>query len=176
LYGLAVDPFDRAAVARVFHVKGRGAEQALPLVAADVDQVERWLGALPPPARRLAERFWPGPLTLLVPVPAGLAPQVSGNTGRVGVRVPAHAVTTALCRSCDRPLTATSANISGTPPTADPDAVIAALGDRVDVVVDAGRTPGGLPSTVVDISGNEPRLLRAGAVSWEQVKACLALV
>jgi L-threonylcarbamoyladenylate synthase len=173
LYGLAADPFNHAAVTRVFEVKGRAAGQALPLVAADLEQVQRHLGDLPPLARRLVERFWPGPLTLLLAAPDTLAPQVSGGTAKVGVRVPAHAVTTALCRGCGGPLTATSANISGSPPTADPDVVVRALGDLIDILVDGGRSPGGSPSTVIDFDGLEPRLIRAGAVSWDEVRACL---
>ena len=97
LYGLAADPFSPAAVARVFAVKGRAAERALPLIAADAAQVAAHLGRLPPAGQRLAERFWPGPLTLLVVAPPALAPDVTGGTGKVGVRVPADAVARAIC-------------------------------------------------------------------------------
>ena len=103
LYGLAADPFHADAVARVFAVKGRTAERALPLIAADAEQVAARLGPLPPDGRRLAEKFWPGPLTLLVPAPAALARDVTGGTGRVGVRVPAHGIARAICRGCRRP-------------------------------------------------------------------------
>jgi L-threonylcarbamoyladenylate synthase len=175
LYGLAADPANVAAVARLFQVKGRLGENALPLVAADPEQVERHFGCLPAMAARLAGHFWPGPLTLLLNAPPTLAPQVSGGTLKVGVRVPAHPVAVALCRACDGPLTATSANISGKPPTDDPDAVMRTLGSLVDLLVDSGRTPGGAPSTVVDVTGPEPRLIRAGAISWDEVRACLEL-
>ena len=121
LYGLAADPFSAAAVARVFAVKGRAAERALPLIAADAAQVAAHLGRLPAAGQRLAERFWPGPLTLLMPAPRALARDVTGGTGRVGVRVPADAVARAICAEAGRPITATSANISGEPATADPD-------------------------------------------------------
>jgi L-threonylcarbamoyladenylate synthase len=120
LYGLAANPFDADAVERVFQAKGRAAAQALPLIAADRAQVVRTLGALPPEAAALAERFWPGPLTLLVTAPETLAPGVTGGTGRVGIRVPAHAVARALCAACDNPLTATSANLSGEPASNHP--------------------------------------------------------
>jgi L-threonylcarbamoyladenylate synthase len=170
LYGLAADPFDAVAVARLFAVKGRSAERALPLVAADSTQVEHWLGELPVLGRQLATRFWPGPLTLLVRAPAALVPEVTGGTGLVGVRVPAHAVARGLCVACRKPLTATSANISGRSPTDDPVMVVAALGPQIDVLLDAGRTPGAAPSTIVDVTGDEPRLVRAGAIPWDVVQ------
>jgi L-threonylcarbamoyladenylate synthase len=173
LYGLAADAFQGEAVARVFAVKGRASDRALPLVAASTAQVRQYFGVLPPIGARLADRFWPGPLTLVLPAPDGLPPDVTGGLDTVGVRVPAHAVTTALCGACGVPLTATSANLSGDPPTDDPDSVVRALGDTIDVLVDAGRTPGGAPSTIVDVSGAEPRLVRAGAIAWEEVQACL---
>ena len=170
LYGLAVDPFQAEAVERVFVVKGRAAERALPLVVADVDQVTMWLGGLPPVGERLAARFWPGPLTLLLTAPAALPPAVSSGTARVGVRVPAHAVTRALCRACGRPLTATSANISGAAASANPDDIARTLGGRIDVLVDAGMAPGGPPSTIVDVTGSVPVLVRTGAVAWEDIR------
>src|SRR5262245_49941696 len=152
LYGLAVDPFNRAAVARLFDVKGRDADRALPLIAADVAQVVAQLGPLSPTAARLAARYWPGPLTLAVPAPAALPREVTGGGGTAGVRVPAAPIARAVCAGCGRPVTATSANISGTEAPADPDAVEAALGGRIDFLLDTGRDPGGAPSTIVDVT------------------------
>ena len=124
--------------------------------------------------RCLAETFWPGPLTLLIRAPAALPEEVTGGTGRVGVRVPAHGVARGLCRACHRPLTATSANLSGEPPSADPDEVARTLGARIDLLLDDGRAPGGQPSTIVDVTGSAPRLVRAGALAWDQVQACVS--
>ncbi len=173
LYGIAADPFNPRAVARIFEVKGRDADQALPLVAADLAQVVRQIGPLTESARRLVTRFWPGPLTLLAPAPPRLADGVTGGTGRVGVRVPAFAVTRAVCAAVGHPITATSANISGQAPPADPDLVERSLGDRLDYLLDTGCTPGGLPSTIVDVTGDAPRLVRGGAISWDDISACL---
>ena len=122
--------------------------------------------------QRLAERFWPGPLTLVLLAPDALAPGVTGLLNTVGVRVPAHAVTRALCAASGRPLTATSANVSGEPATTDPGEVAVRFAGTLDVLVDAGPTPGGPPSTIVDVMGLEPRLIRAGAVDWKDVLAC----
>lgn len=173
LYGLAADPFRPEAVRRLFCVKGRSLERAVPLMAADTVQVVDQLGELSPLARALAERFWPGPLTLLVPAPAAMADEVSGGTGRVGVRVPAHAVARGLCRAIGGVVTASSANISGRDATDDPDDVVAWLGAQLDLVLDAGKTGGRVPSTIVDVSAREPRLVRAGVIPWETVVACL---
>lgn len=172
LYGLATDPFSALGVARVFAVKGRAGERALPLIAADAGQIESSIGPLPPLGARLAERFWPGPLTLLMPAPRLLAGNVAGGTGQVGVRVPAHEIARAICRAVGGPITATSANVSGEPATADPDEVERTLGDRLDLLIDAGPAPGGPPSTIVDLA-DRPRLVRAGAIPWEEIRACL---
>jgi L-threonylcarbamoyladenylate synthase len=173
LYGLAADPFRADAVARVFTVKGRAEGRALPLIAADADQIAARLSPLSPLAERLAAKFWPGPLTLLIPAPAALSRDVTGGTGRVAVRVPAHDIARAICRAADRPITATSANRSGHPATADPAEVERALGDDIDLLIDTGLTRGGAPSTIVDVTAATPRLVRAGAVSWEDIRAWL---
>lgn len=173
LYGLAADPFSSAAVARVFAVKGRAAERALPLIAADAAQVGAHLGRLPATGQRLAEKFWPGPLTLLIAAAPALAADVTGGTGKVGVRVPADAVARAICAEADRPITATSANVSGEPATADPDQVERSLGNRLDLLIDTGPTRGGAPSTIVDVTGGDPVLVRAGALAWEDIQAWL---
>jgi L-threonylcarbamoyladenylate synthase len=173
LYGLAADPFRADAVARLFAAKGRDADRALPLIAADEEQAVLHLGPLSPTAERLARKFWPGPLTLLVPAPAALARLVTAGTNRVGVRVPAHDIARAICRGAGMPVTATSANRSGHPATSDPDEVERTLGREVDLLIDAGPTRGGAPSTIVDVTGPAPLLVRAGAIPWEKIQAWL---
>jgi len=173
LYGLAADPFSRDAVARVFAVKGRGADRALPLIAADLSQATQHLGPLSESGERLARRFWPGPLTLLMEAPRTLAGEVHGGTGKVGVRVPRDPVAQAICRAVGAPITATSANVSGEPATADPAEVERTLGRRLDLLIDTGRTPGGAPSTIVDATVTPPRLVRAGAIEWSEIQTWL---
>src|SRR6185436_4416723 len=173
LYGLAADPFNPKAVDRVFAAKGRAELQAVALVAADAAQILARLGPLTPMARRLADRFWPGPLTILMAAPEALASGVSAGTGMVGVRVPDHHVTRELCRLASSPLVATSANKSGKPPSNDPEEVAAALGESIDLLVDSGATRGGAPSTIVDANGASLRLIREGAISLERIEQCL---
>jgi L-threonylcarbamoyladenylate synthase len=173
LYGLAVNPFSADAVARVFAAKGRDAERALPLIDADAEQAATLLGRLSDVGQRLAERYWPGPLTLLVAAPPALAPDVHGGTGKVGVRVPHDAVARAICRQAGTPVTATSANVSGQRATADPADVERTLGTRIDLLIDTGPTPGGAPSTIVDTTVTPPALVRAGAIEWNEIQAWL---
>jgi L-threonylcarbamoyladenylate synthase len=174
LYGLAVDPFNRAAVARLFDVKGRDAARAIPMIASDFAQVATFLGSLTPAAQRLAAQYWPGPLTLVLPAPAALPAIVTGGLASVGVRVPAHDIARAVCAGCGHPVTATSANISGEPATANPDDVERTLAGRVDFLLDTGAAPGGPPSTIVDMTVSPPALVRAGAISWVDITAFLA--
>jgi L-threonylcarbamoyladenylate synthase len=166
LYGLAVDPLSVVALERLFRLKGRDSDRAVALIAADGDQVAH-VAEISPLAARLAARFWPGPLTLLLPARPSLAPAVVRD-GLVGVRVPDHAVARTLARLAGCPVTATSANPSGDPGTPDPDRV-ARLLPKVDVLVDAGTSPGGNPSTIVNVSGATVELVRAGAIAWERV-------
>jgi L-threonylcarbamoyladenylate synthase len=173
LYGLAADPFSAAAVDALFAAKDRPAERAVPLIASDRAQVETAIGPLSPVASRVADRAWPGPLTLVVPAPRALAAAVTGGTGTVGIRVPNHDVARAIARSVGRPITATSANVSGEPATDDPDRVERSLGDRIQMLIDVGRTAGGPPSTIVDMTGDTPRLVRAGAIAWDEIQRWL---
>ena len=172
-YGLAADPRNTVAVERLFKVKRRSKELALPLVAADTAQVTV-VGTLTPLGRKLAEQFWPGPLTLILDAPSRLDPLVLGRGRSVAVRVPNHAVACALAGAFGYPLTATSANYSGKPAATAANEVFDSFELGVDVLLDAGRTPGGMTSTIVDVRGTAPILVRAGSVPWERVLQSLA--
>lgn len=167
LYGLAADPRSEAALARLRQLKGRAADKTVALVAASLDQA-RDVAVFDGHALTLARRFWPGPLTLVVPARPGLAEGVRSSTGRVGVRVPAHDVARALAQAFGFPITATSANASGAAPTADPDEVTTQL-PALEWLIDAGRLAGGPPSTLVQVDGEHVEVLREGAVSRTRV-------
>jgi L-threonylcarbamoyladenylate synthase len=172
LYGLAVDPRRDAAVRRLFGVKERDHSNAIALIAADTAQAGT-AGVLGPDELRLAERFWPGPLTIVAPAAEGLSRWLTGELGTVGVRVPGHAVARALAATFGSPITATSANLSGRPAASTADEAAAALEGRIDAVLDAGPSPGGAPSTIVELAGGRPVLRRAGAISWDRVLEAL---
>jgi L-threonylcarbamoyladenylate synthase len=167
LYGLAVDPANSGAVTKLFSLKGRALDKAIPLIAADVGQVRAWT-TMTPLAERLAAAFWPGPLTLVLRAAVEMDVRVMAEGGTVAIRVPDQPIARALAAAADCPVTSTSANPSGLPPTADPDEVARAL-PAIDVLIDAGVTPGGAPSTIVDATGTQPVLIRAGAIAWERV-------
>lgn len=168
LYGLAVDPRQDEAVQRLFELKGRDALSALPLIAASLEQA-RGVADMSSTELRLAETFWPGPLTIVVPAKAGLAPSLLGKGSTVAVRVPAHRVAVALAAGLGHAITSTSANRSGQSPAATAGQVATALGEAIDLVLDDGPSPGGAPSTIVEVMHGRARLIRAGAVPWERV-------
>jgi L-threonylcarbamoyladenylate synthase len=172
-YGLAADPRQPDAVSRVFGVKGRSATAALPLIAADLEQVRAAATSLSSATLALAEAFWPGPLTLIVEAAPAIVEGVHGGTGTVAIRVPAHAVARALAARFGYPVVSTSANRSGEPATAIAAAAASSLGDAVELVLDGGATPGNVPSTIVDARGAEPVLLRLGAVPFSSVLEAL---
>jgi L-threonylcarbamoyladenylate synthase len=169
LYALAVDPRSSSAVGRLFVSKRRPQDRPIPLIAGSLEQVRDGVGTLTPLAERLALEYWPGPLTLIIPASPALSPAIHLGTGNVAVRVPDHAVARALALAVGHALTSTSANVSGRDAAATADEVALALSDEVDVLIDAGPAPGGLASTIVDVTGQAPILVRAGAVPWERV-------
>lgn len=167
LYGLGADPRSLTAVNTLFQIKGRSEQRSVPLIAGTIEHA-RAVGAFNHIAERLAERFWPGPLTLVMFQAALLADGVARHN-TIAVRVPDHPVARAIALALGGPITSTSANRSGAPPATTAIEVMDTVGGEVAVVVDGGRTRGGLPSTIVDVSGGVPRLVRAGAVTWDRV-------
>jgi L-threonylcarbamoyladenylate synthase len=171
-YGLGALAADGAAVARLVRAKERPDGQPLPLLGADLAQLEA-VARFEPLARRLADSFWPGPLTLVLPARPGLAPAITGGGGTVGVRVTSGAVAAALADAAGGALVATSANRSGQPPPTTASGLDPALRARLDLVLDGGPTPGGAPSTVVAVEGGRIAVLRAGAVAIEALRSVL---
>lgn len=174
LYGLAVDPRRADAARRLFALKRRPAGQAVPLIAADSGQVDLVARDVTRLARRLAARWWPGPLSIVLDAATALDPQLLTEAGTVAIRVPAQGLARRLAADFEHPITATSANRSGEPPAADAAAVADGLGSDLCVLVDGGPARGGPPSTIVDARGDTPMLVREGAVGWDRVLQSLA--
>lgn len=169
VYGLGCLAFNQIAIEAIYIAKDRQLEKAIPILIADADDLDLVADAIPARARRLASRFWPGPLTLILPKRADLPAAVSA-TSTVGVRVPAYEVTRALLRAAG-PMAVTSANLSGRASPRTVSEVIRQLNGRIPLILDGGETPGGVPSTVVDVTGAEPVILRAGPVTLEQINS-----
>jgi L-threonylcarbamoyladenylate synthase len=171
-YGLGALATLPAALTRLQVAKLRPEGKPLPLVASDPAMAFALWAGVSPAARRLAGAFWPGPLTLVSPAAPGL-PDALTPGGSVGVRVPGSELARELCRRAGGPVISTSANPSGGPPPASVEALDPGLLARIDLVLDGGETPGGLPSTVVEVGPGGVRLVRAGAVPWNAVQEAL---
>ncbi|MDE2764959.1 MAG: L-threonylcarbamoyladenylate synthase [Chloroflexota bacterium] len=170
LYGLAADIHNPSAVAAVLAAKGRAAAMGIPVLIADYGDLERVAAEIPPEARLLAERFWPGALTLVLKRAPGLSDALTGGP-TVAVRAPNHPTPRALGRLAGRPITGTSANLHGGAPPADADEVERQLGAALAVLLDGGPAPAAQPSTIIDLTRTPARLLRRGAVPIEALRA-----
>ena len=174
-YGIAADAFAPAALERIFAIKGRDIAKTIALIADDTAAAFAIAREVPEIARRLADAFWPGPLTLVLPARRGIPDALIGPDGGVGVRVSSHPIARALASGLGRPITATSANRSGEAPTRTIEQARAALGDKVKVFVEGGTLTGGAPSTLVQCDREGWRLLRAGAVGVNEIEVALSL-
>jgi len=173
VYGLGASAFDEHAIQRIYLAKQRPPDKAIPVLLGDLEDLTRICPKVPPLASRLAQRFWPGPLTLVVPKRTGLPPSLSADE-TVGVRVPDHPAALRLLRTAG-PLAVSSANRSGGASPSTAEEVLEQLAGRIDLLLDGGRTPGGSPSTVADCRGGEPVILRAGPLSDADLRAALGL-
>ncbi|MCX7018678.1 MAG: L-threonylcarbamoyladenylate synthase [bacterium] len=173
VYGLGANAYDDIAVRRIFAAKGRPASNPLIVHLCSADAAPEVAGNWPPAARRLAERFWPGPLTLVVERGARVPDTVTAGGPTVALRVPAHAVALALIRAVGAPIAAPSANRSTRISPTRAEHVMRSLRGRIDMVLDAGRAPGGIESTVIDLSSDPPRLLRPGLIAPAEIEKIL---
>ncbi|HET6372886.1 MAG TPA: L-threonylcarbamoyladenylate synthase [Candidatus Polarisedimenticolia bacterium] len=174
-YGLGADPFSRVALERLFAAKGRPADRSVILLVSSIRQVEV-VATVPEGARpayeKLAAAFWPGPLTLVLRACDELAREASAPQPTVAVRVPGHPIALGLAAACG-PITSTSANLTGGAPATRASEIDPVLAGRLDLIVDGGPTRGGAPSTIVDLTGARPTLIRAGSIASAQIGALL---
>jgi L-threonylcarbamoyladenylate synthase len=172
-YGLCARHDSAVALERLYAVKGRPRNRAIPLIIGDKGMLPLVAAAVGGIAEKLAGRFWPGPLTLLLDARGDLPEPITAGTGKVAVRVPGASFALDLVRLLGVPLTATSANISGLPPAESAEEVIRYFADGIDIVVDGGKTPGGMPSTIVEVSDGQVKIARQGKISEEEIRNAL---
>jgi L-threonylcarbamoyladenylate synthase len=172
-YGLGVRYDDTGALARLYELKRRPRSKAMPLIIGTPDELDVIVSSFTGIEETIMSALWPGPLTLLMPSRPGLSEFITGGTGRVAVRVPGNSFALDLARSVAIPITATSANISGMAPARQANAVFRSFGEELDIIVDGGETPGGLPSTIVEVAGGTVRIVRRGVVTDDAIRAAL---
>jgi L-threonylcarbamoyladenylate synthase len=173
VYGVGALAFDGKAVECIYTAKDRPIEKAIPVLIGDASDINKVASKVPLIAKKLAERFWPGPLTIVVPKQPRLPDTVSA-TNTVGVRVPDHIVARSVLRAAG-PMAATSANLSGQPSPSTAEEVFAQLNGRIPLILDGGKTQGGVPSTVVDCTGPKPTIVREGPISLNEILAVTGL-
>jgi L-threonylcarbamoyladenylate synthase len=172
-YGLAADPFNLAAVEQIYQIKGRPDTRALPILVNSIEQASGLARELPEMFPKLARKFWPGALTLLVDASNRLPLKVTANTGRVALRWPNSKIVTWLIEMLEGPVTGTSANISGFPACTQCEQLVKQLGDRLPLILDSGETGATLASTIVDVRNNTWSIVREGIISEADIRAAL---
>ena len=177
VYGLGASANVPQAVERVYRVKERPPSMALPLLLADIAQISEVAEPVPPIAWLLVNKFLPGALTIVLPKSKSVPDTITAGGMSVAIRIPAHPVPVALVRGLGVPVVGTSANLSGKPSSLTADEVYSQFGDKVDLVIDGGKCPGGRESTIVDVSRETPVVLREGAISEEELwQVCRSII
>lgn len=173
-YGLAADPFNLAAVARIYTIKGRPEQRALPILINSVEQADELAADLPDTFYRLVEKFWPGALTLVVNAAAKIPLKLTGNTGRIALRLPGSKVSCAVIAAVGAPITGTSANLSGFAACSSVEQVQKQLGGYLPLILDGGDTQAKLASTVAELRDDHWRIVREGVITEQQIREALA--
>ncbi len=173
VYGLAVDAFNPEALARLNRLKRKSEHSPILLLLSGMSQVKEVAAELPPLFRELAARYWPGPLTLIVPASDRLPVEVGGGRGTVAVRVSGLALPRGLAAALGRAITGVSANLHGEPPCRTASEVARLFSDGVEMILHGGPAPGGLSSTILDLTGARPRVVREGLVPTSSLRSFL---
>lgn len=167
IYGLGVDALNEKAIRRLFEMKSRASEKPVSVLVRDTQMLGRVVSRVPAIARPIMEKYWPGPVTIIFPVSGGIPLTLTGQTGTIGVRISPHPFVRNLFDVFDSPLTSTSANISGGRSLIEPEDILRTFGRLIDLVIDISGFMGGKGSTLVDVTGDNPRIVREGAVEIE---------
>lgn len=169
-YAIGIMADDEAALKKLYKIKKRPLEKAIPVIIGNKNVLKSLVKSIPPQAEELIKEFWPGPLTIVFDARSSLPVVLSGGTGKVAVRIPGESFALYLARSANFPITATSANPSGKPPAQEPDEVIDYFGEDIDLVIDGGKTLGGKPSTIIDVTVSPLRVLREGKIPLDKLQ------
>ncbi len=172
-YALGANCFSRKAIQEIYRLKKRPPSKPLSVVISDMDMLRQVVLSIPPDFEPLVSEFWPGPLTLVLKASSRVPKELQSLSGSIGVRLTGHEWLRSMVRHASFPITATSANISGGEEIANPEEAVRMFDKRVNLIVDAGETKGRLPSTVLDLTGRKPRLIREGAIPLSQLKKYL---
>jgi len=175
VYGLGADAFNDQAVADIFRAKNRSFENPVALHLHSVDEIEKYAKSLNKSARKLIDRFLPGPLMLIFEKKDIVSNIVSGGLRKVGIRVPRHDLCREFLRECQTPVAATSANRSGRLTCVKPESIMEELGGKIDVILDMGRSPLGIESTVLDVTSDPPRIIRPGFITMEEIAVAIGI-
>ncbi|MEK6538278.1 MAG: L-threonylcarbamoyladenylate synthase [Nitrospirota bacterium] len=170
-YGLGVDITNERALERIFSIKERMRTKPILILISDKKELHSIIagGDIPHTAERLMNAFWPGPLTIVFRASESVSPLLTAYTGKIGIRLPDNELCRNIIVKLEHPITATSANIAGEKSLENPEDVINAIGDKIDALIDGGRTKGGYESSVVDVTGEQPVILREGAISGSMI-------
>jgi L-threonylcarbamoyladenylate synthase len=169
IYGLGVDALNEAAIERLLRIKGRRSAKAVSILVRDVGMLHRVVSRIPVMAREIMDRFWPGPVTIIFPAAEAVPAILTAYTGTVGVRISPHPFAERLFTFFDSPLTSTSANLSGEISLLEPEDILRTFGGHLDLVVAMPEFMEGVRSTVVDVTGERPTMVRAGAVDMTDI-------
>ena len=169
LYGLGADAFNAKAVNRIFHIKQRPVNKPILVLIKDKDELDRLAAIIPPAATAIMERFWPGRVSIVFQAKEGLSANLTAGTNKIGIRLPGHNIAYKLVKAADGPITGTSANLSGSAGCFQINDLDEKIVDSVDLILDAGPLKGGIGSTVVDVTGETPLILRQGELSRKDV-------
>lgn len=174
-YGLGADARQEAAVEKIFRLKGRTVQNPISVIVDTDREVNRLVAEFPAAAQLLADKFWPGALTLVFTASPAVLPRLTAGTGKIGIRVSSHPVARLLAKALAGPVTATSANLSGGPECSTAGEVLSVFEDDIDAVIDGGTTTGGTGSTVLDVTVSPPQIIREGVISRSDILDALGM-
>ncbi len=168
-YGLGVDATNPDAIKRLFTIKKRGPDVPVLILISSLSELPKYAASVSPEAKRMAQKFWPGGLTMVFQSLPVLPLVLTAGTGKVGIRISGHPLAHALSKALNVPITGTSANVSGRAPCMTADEVVESLGDELDLILDGGMTEGKHPSTVLDVTNDPPVMIREGIIRAERI-------